>query len=69
LIERVSALELLLDLVLVFTLTQLTAVLEDDPDPLQLGSPALRSLSARLARPCLVPRPEAELDLAADRDV
>ena len=37
LIERVSTLELFLDLVFVFTITQLTAVLAHDPNPLHLG--------------------------------
>ena len=36
-IERVSTLELFLDLVFVFTITQLTAVLAHDPNPLHLG--------------------------------
>ncbi|HKF88340.1 MAG TPA: low temperature requirement protein A [Propionibacteriaceae bacterium] len=49
LIERVSTLELFLDLVFVFTITQLTAALAHDPDPLHLGSPAQRAPSARLA--------------------
>ena len=32
-VERVSTLELFFDLVFVFTITQLTAVLSDDPTP------------------------------------
>src|SRR5829696_2455799 len=49
LIEPVLTLKLFFDLVFVFTITQLTAVLALDPDPLHLGSPAQRSPSARLA--------------------